>query len=245
MMLKIWKHCCLLLLSSIYISTFAQNPYQTTWKKEAAWLGGSGIGVGISTIIHTHNQPFTVAQVEDLHLSTVPRFDRFATRQYSLSARKASDVLLMTAIASPLLLVLDRQIRQDAPTAALLVGETLFLDFALTNLCKEIVRRPRPYNYNPEVPIPEKLKRDARQSFFSGHTSMSAAATFSAASIWSEYHPHSAWKPVVWTAAAALPVTIGVFRVKAGKHYWSDVLTGFIVGGACGILVPHFHRHHK
>jgi membrane-associated phospholipid phosphatase len=141
--------------------------------------------------------------------------------------------------------LLDKNIRSDAPTVALLVGESMLLDLALTDLCKEIVRRPRPFCYNPDAPLSEKLNRDARQSFFSGHTSFSAAATFSAARIWSDYHPDSGWKPVVWATAAAIPATVGFLRVKAGKHYLTDVLTGFVVGGACGLLVPHFHRQNR
>ena len=223
----------------------AQYPYKTTWKGEAAWLGGSGIGIGASALLHIHNQPFTPEQVGALQLSAVPKFERFVTRQYSLRAKKASDLLLYAASVSPALLLLDKHIRRDAPTAALLVGESMLLDLALTSLCKEIVRRPRPFCYNPDAPFPEKLKRDARQSFFSGHTSFSAAATFSAARIWSDYHPDSDWKPVVWVTAAAIPATVGFLRVKAGKHYLTDVLTGFVVGGACGLLVPHFHRQNR
>lgn len=223
----------------------AQNPYKTTWKGDASWLGGSGIGVGVSALLHLHNQPFTSEQVGALKLSAVPKFERFVTRQYSLRANKASDILLYAAAVSPALLLLDKDIRHDAPTAALLVGESMLLDLALTSLCKEIVRRPRPYCYNPDAPLSEKLKRDARQSFFSGHTSFSAAATFSAARIWSDYHPDSGWKPVVWATAAVIPATVGFLRVKAGKHYLTDVLTGFVVGGACGLLVPHFHSQNR
>jgi len=245
MILKHLKQFFTFLFCHFLLTLSAQNPYKTSWKQEAAWIGGSSAGIGVSAWLHTHNQPFTNAQIEALQLSRVPKFERFATRQFSLPARKASDVLLLSAIASPVLLLLDKDIRRDAPTAVLLVGETLMLNFALTNLCKEIARRPRPYNYNPEVPLSDKLRRDARASFFSGHVSMSAAATFSAAQIWSDYHPDSGWKPVVWATAAAIPVTVGFFRVKAGKHYLTDVLTGLAVGGACGLLVPRFHRIRK
>lgn len=245
MILQYLKLLFLFLLCQCIVTISAQNPYQSSWKQETSWLGGSGIGIGVSAFLHAHNQPFTSTQVESLRLSTVPQFERFVTRQYSLPARKASDILLFTAVATPVLLLLDRDIRKDAPTAVLLVGETLTLNFALTNLCKEIVRRPRPYCYNPGVPVSDKLKRDARASFFSGHTSMSAAATFSAARIWSDYHPDSRWKPVVWATAATIPITVGILRVKAGKHYLTDVLTGFAVGSACGLLVPHFHRKNK
>ena len=232
----------LVLLLGCWAAAIAQNPYKTTWKRELAWMGGSSIGVGSAALLHIHNQPFTAEQVAALNLSQVPRFERFVTRQYSLSARHSSDVLLFTSVASPMLLLLDKNIRQDAPTAALLVGESMWLNLALTSLCKEIVRRPRPFCYNPDAPLSEKLKRDARASFFSGHTSMSAAATFSAAQIWSDYHPDSKWKPAVWAAAVALPATVGLLRVKGGKHYLTDVATGFIVGSACGLLIPRLHR---
>lgn len=233
------------LLCCCTCTNFAQKPYKTTWKGEAAWLGGSGIGIGASALLHLHNQPFTNEQIGGLQLSAVPKFERFVTRQYSLQANKASDILLYAAAVSPALLLLDKDIRQDAPTAVLLVSESMLLDLALTSLFKEIVRRPRPYCYNPDAPLSEKLKRDARQSFFSGHTSFSAAATFSAARIWSDYHSDSGWKPVVWATAAVIPATVGFLRVKAGKHYLTDVLTGFVVGGACGLLVPHFHRQNR
>ena len=223
----------------------AQNPYKTTWKGEAAWLGGSGAGISIFAILHTHNKPFTVDQVHALNLGTVPKFDRFATRFYSQSARKASDIMVASSLILPGLLLIDKDIRRDAPTAALIVSESVLLDFAITSIVKEIVLRPRPFNFNPDVPISEKLKRKARYSYFSGHTSLSASATFSAARIWSDYHPDSGWKPVVWATAAVIPATVGFLRVKAGKHYLTDVLTGFVVGGACGLLVPHFHRQNR
>lgn len=242
MSLKGLKRIWVFLLCCCTLNASSQNPYETGWKKDLLWTAGSGVGFGVATLLHLHNQPFTQEQVAALDLSNVPRFDRFATRQYSLSAKKASDILLLSAVASPALLLLDKDIRSDAPTAVLLVGESMLLNLALTSLCKEIVQRPRPYTYNPDAPMAEKLKQDARASFFSGHTSMSAAATFSAARIWSDYHPDSSWKPVVWVTAAAIPATIGFLRVKAGKHYLTDVVTGFAVGSACGLLIPHFHR---
>jgi len=224
---------------------FAQNPYKLTWKREAAWLLPSGIGSGVSLLLYQKNQPFTMEQVERLDINSVPKFERFATRQYSQKARKASDIILYSTISTRALLLSDKEIRRNAPTTIVLAAETIVLNFALTNLAKEIIRRPRPYAYNPDVPMSEKLKRDARQSFFSGHTSFTAAGTFSTAKIWSDYNPDSRWKPVVWATAVAIPATVGYLRIKSGKHYLTDVVTGFIIGGACGILVPHFHKRKK
>lgn len=245
MNLKQFRQLAIFLLCWSPLTVFAQNPYKLSWKREAAWLLPSGIGSGVSLLLHQRNQPFTVEQVERLDINNVPKFERFATRHYSQKARKASDIILYSTISTRALLLSDKEIRRNAPTTIVLAAETIVLNFALTNLCKEIIRRPRPYAYNPDVPMSEKLKRDTRQSFFSGHTSFTAAGTFSTAKIWCDYNPDSRWKPVVWATAVAIPATVGYLRIKGGKHYLTDVVTGFIIGGACGILVPHFHKRKK
>jgi len=83
---------------------FAQNPYKLTWKREAAWLLPSGIGSGVSLLLYQKNQPFTMEQVERLDINSVPKFERFATRQYSQKARKASDIILYSTISTRALL---------------------------------------------------------------------------------------------------------------------------------------------
>jgi membrane-associated phospholipid phosphatase len=85
------------------------------------------------------------------------------------------------------------------------------------------------------------MESDARKSFFSGHSSMTACNTFFAAKIWSDMHPNSKLKPWVWTAAAAVPAYAALQRVQAGKHYPSDVIVGLAVGAAMGYLIPQIH----
>lgn len=34
----------------------------------------------------------------------------------------------------------------------------------------------------------------------------------------------------------------GYLRVRAGKHFPTDAITGFIAGGLVVVLAPHFHR---
>ena len=74
---------------------------------------------------------------------------------------------------------------------------------------------------------------------------MTAANTFFAAKVFSDYYPDSKWKPVVWTAAATIPAITGYLRVKGGRHFTTDVITGYAVGAAVGYLVPHFHKKKK
>ena len=59
-----------------------------------------------------------------------------------------------------------------------------------------------------------------------------------------DYHP-TAKKGVkigIWTFAASVPAVTGYLRVRAGKHFPTDVITGFVAGGLVGVLLPHFHR---
>jgi membrane-associated phospholipid phosphatase len=177
-----------------------------------------------------------------LHTTDVPVFDRFVTRQYSGAARTASDWMLYTSPIIPLLLLADPAIRPHGTQSMFLVGEALLVNTALNRLVKEIAHRARPFTYNPDVPLDPKLTKDARLSFYSGHTSAAASLAFSTATIWSDYHPHSGWKPVVWTGAALFPAVVGLMRVKGGKHFLSDVAVGYGVGAVIGWLVPHLHK---
>ena len=87
-----------------------------------------------------------------------------------------------------------------------------------------------------------KLEDDNQRSFFSGHTSMSAAAWFMMASIYQDYHPQSKLAPYIWAAAYLVPAATGYFRYDAGKHFPSDILTGYFVGRMVGIMVPRWHK---
>jgi membrane-associated phospholipid phosphatase len=111
----------------------------------------------------------------------------------------------------------------------------------LTDLVKNSLRRNRPFVYNAQAPLIDRMESDARKSFFSGHASMTACNTFFAAKIWSDMHPNSKLKPWVWTAAAAVPAYAALQRVQAGKHYPSDVIVGLAVGAAMGYLIPQIH----
>ena len=111
-----------------------------------------------------------------------------------------------------------------------------------TDLLKSSIKRTRPYAYNPNFPKEEKYKKNAQKSFISGHASLTAANTFFFAKVFSDYYPNSKWKPLVWTIAVTIPAWTGVERVLAGKHFPSDVISGYIFGAACGYFIPHMHK---
>ena len=136
----------------------------------------------------------------------------------------------------------DKKARREALVISVLYLETFSLNGGLTQLTKNLAKRSRPYAYNPGVPLELKLGSDARKSFFSGHTSSTAASCFFAATVWSDLYPDCDWNPVVWSLAASIPAVTGYLRVHAGRHFFTDVATGYAVGAAIGWWVPALHE---
>ncbi len=218
------------------------SPYELKWAKETPLVLGGLIGGSVSVVLKKRKVPLTEAQLNQLDINGIPRFDRWPTRNWDTNAQKASDVMMFTAMAAPLVLLLDKNIRNDFGTVGTIAFETYLINGMLTNLTKELVRRKRPYLYNSNAPLHKKQEADATSSFFSGHTSVSASATFMLAKIYSDYHPNSKYKPLVWTTAALIPAITAFLRIKGGKHFPSDVIVGYIAGASVGVLIPVLHH---
>ena len=227
----------------VLIGPMAQaQTYSLHWRTETA-LTGIGLGTGISALlIGRQIKPLSAAQIAVLDRRQVPVLDQKATYWGSEKARRASDLLFYGATAMPLLLLADRNIRGESAKVSVLYFETLLLSGGFTQLTKNLVHRSRPYTYNPDFPLGLKQGKDARRSFFSGHTSSTAASCFFAAKVWSDFHPHSKLKPLVWVTAATFPALTGFFRIRAGRHFLTDVAVGYAVGATIGYLVPYLHR---
>ena len=58
----------------------------------------------------------------------------------------------------------------------------------------------------------------------------------------SDYTNRSGVQAVAWTGAILLPAATGFFRYQAGNHFPTDVVVGYVVGAAVGIIVPHIHK---
>ena len=200
-------------------------------------LGTGGTGL----IKHFKNKPLTIDEVSALQPTDVNKFDRSAIYQHSKAASIASDVFQYSMMVSPALLFIDKDVRKDWKTVMPVWIETFALTSALTMFTKELAHRKRPYVYS-DYGNGNKYGSNATASFWSGHTAITAASTFFIAMVYADYHPHSRWKPLMWTGAAIIPALTGITRYKAGKHYWTDVITGYAVGALVGTLTPFLHR---
>lgn len=232
----------LFVLLIISLSVNAQSPYQLSYKVDAPVLG---VGVGTlltGFIMDRKSQPFTLNDLQGIDRMDVGLFDRSATYNWNTKAAHGSDALMYFSVATPLLFLAGERSRKDFGKVALISTEVFLLNTGLTFLTKELVKRKRPLLYNPNVPDSEKLKSGTAQSFFSGHTSTVSSMAFSFAMMHTHYYPDSRLKPLVWFAAAVLPMIQGILRVRAGKHFWTDVIVGYGVGASVGVLVPILHK---
>ncbi len=187
--------------------------------------------------------------VQLLNANNVWKFDRIATKQnasFREDAQRISDAVLNLSALLPGVLALDARIRKDWFDILLLYGETHAVNSGVYVSVASLSNRARPFTYHPEVPLAEKIANETRNSFFSGHVSSAASASFFMAKVYSDYHPELGNKKY-WLFAAALvpPTVVGYFRVKAMKHFPSDVIVGGVIGASVGILVPHLHKTNK
>jgi membrane-associated phospholipid phosphatase len=191
--------------------------------------------------------PLDSVYIVGLDANDINRFDRSATWQdpeFAPAARTVSDVFMGISHALPFLLFIDKEIRKDWADVLLLMLQSQAITGNLYSWAGAVhFNRIRPMVYIPEVPWDERTEARNKNSFYSGHTSMSTSACFFAAKVYSDYHPELGNKKYLLYSLALIPsVTTGFFRYKGLKHFPTDVITGIVIGASAGILVPHLHK---
>jgi len=68
-----------------------------------------------------------------------------------------------------------------------------------------------------------------------------ASAAALSYTFWRRHPDDALGRGLVLGLSLAAASATGYLRVRAGKHYWSDVVVGALVGGAVGLLVPLLH----
>lgn len=224
-------------------------PYNTSLKHEWPYLAvGTGLAVG-GFLFKTYDNvvPYTQEQLNALNRNDINSFDRGATYNNSQTANTASNLLVLGTAVLPAVFLTGHHTGSDIGSIALITYEVVAINYGITNTVKSFVNRPRPYVYNPDLSYAERTDADSRYSFFSGHTSVTASFSFLFAKVLTDYHPNmdKGLKIGIWSFASLLPATTGYFRVQAGKHYPTDVITGYLVGASIGWLVPQLHKKGK
>lgn len=212
------------------------NPYRLVAGQESLYFLS-----GISLLYlgdEKDNRP-TAQEIGELDKSDVPYYDRPYAGASNQTAEIESDILLLAGVTVPGgLLCLDNT---NIKTLSVMYLEVLVLTYGGVVYAKGLNTRFRPYAYSDESSA-ETRDRDVKQSFFSGHAALITAASVFSATVYSDHFPHSNHCSAVWASAIGISVYGSWARVRAGKHFPSDVLAGLVWGGLVGYAVPALHR---
>jgi membrane-associated phospholipid phosphatase len=234
------------LLFAIFLFTpgsfFAQSPYQCSWQKDSYIVGTGAATAAVGLYFYKSASVPAISEINQLSSGTINWFDRSATNHYSETAAATSDVLFGVAAAAPFVLFADQTMRNDWRTITLMYMETWSFIGGTSMLSKGLIARFRPYVYNPNVSLDKKLTSDAKMSFFSNHTTAAFASAVFLSTIYSDYNPHSEWKPYIWGGSLLMASVVGYMRYAAGEHFPTDILVGAVAGSAIGYAIPWMHR---
>lgn len=149
-------------------------------------------------------------------------------------ASTLSDVMLYGVVPTSAFL-LPLATNHDYSRAALTIAEAAVMTGVVTQIAKFSFARARPYAYYGN----DYSNPDSKMSFFSGHTSFSFALSLSSAILLTESYPKYA--APIYSVAVLFGTLTAYLRIAADKHYFTDVLTGAIVGSVIAYGVVHLN----
>jgi membrane-associated phospholipid phosphatase len=232
--------------SAFDLSTTDDFPYELSAATELA-LAPAGITLlSLGAMLEKGAHPPTEKEVMTLDENDIPVFDRSAVHHFSKAANTASDVGLIAMESASALLALHqifhmRKRWKNLLTLGAMYGEAIMLTGGATQVTKILTARPRPFVYSDDVPMASKTNGPYK-SFFSGHTSSVFCSALFIGTVFSDLHPRSPWRFVVWGTSLSVATLTGTMRYFAGKHFPSDILVGAAVGSLFGYIVPYLHR---
>ena len=225
------------------------HPYHINY-----WVTGSLIGVGLITNYLGVTRVLGKEEVSLLELQALNRgiingIDSWALRQDVSnfgSFANYSDYTVAVSVALPILLMFDKRISRDWSDVLLMYMETMSITpniYEWSPLGPTFQNRIRPAAYYDQLTYDQRKTGNNRNSFYSGHVATVAASTFFMVKVYSDYNPKIGDnKYLLYGAATIPPLILGYCRVKALKHFPSDVMVGIGVGALCGIIIPELHR---
>jgi membrane-associated phospholipid phosphatase len=237
-----WRAACVLLASGL-----AQGPARaeslSERRSDSYYLAHGGItlaGFAATGVMFGLGKPSAPGLV------LFPRFapDRSVEHKFSASAADLSDRLLVLGIATPIAAQLSDGFDQRFANAGVVYLEAQAFNALLTAAAKLGVRRPRPYTHS-DAPAAVALTRaqgsDAYVSFFSGHASTTYTSAMAGSILYSLRTGELRARHAMWGLEFASAALTAQLRVRAGRHYRTDVWVGSLVGAGVGLLVPAVH----
>ena len=245
------RYIIVAVLCFMFSSTSAQHmPYSFNKNVDIGVTSTIAAGAIAYYILNSRVEPLQYSDVEGLSSADLLSMNESAVAPYSSSNAKRSRRIALTGTITGLGLQGITVLAASKHTGSFwehagIIGTMLLqvngAAYYGAGIAKTTVLNPRPYVYDNSNAL-KSLEKEARYSFFSRHTSVTAANTFFTAHVISNYYAPSAFTYSVWGAAAVLPAAVGFFRVQSGEHFPTDVIAGYAWGAACGLLIPYLHK---
>ena len=160
------------------------------------------------------------------------------------AAGRVSDVTLVLSIVAPYVLTVSDGFDEAAGQRALIYTQALGATVLPTALIKYLVDRPRPYTYSTHPRARALVVEDgddSHKSFYSGHAATAFAAAVASSTLFATQNENREARAAAWGIQLALATATANLRVRAGKHFYSDVLVGALVGSGIGFGVVALH----
>ena len=170
--------------------------------------------------------------------------DEVVHDNFSRRAAHLSDGLLAAAIAAPIAYLTGPTIEDADGDRLLIYGQAMAINATLAQAAKHLVQRPRPYLYATSKAGQAYARAqgaDAHRSFYSGHAALSFGAAVTGAYLLGASSADGAARATAWGVGLGVATATANLRVRAGKHFYSDVVIGSLVGIAVGYAVPALH----
>jgi membrane-associated phospholipid phosphatase len=221
-------------------------PYNISFKKDGLVVA-SAIGVGaLGYVLISNKRDPTLEEVNNKNPDNLPFFDRWSAGYYSKKADRHSYTIFYASYLYPVLgMFLNKNIHDKIKQVALLFVETISISSAMYTMSDGLIYRSRPYVYGDIAPLDLRTIKRSERSFYSGHISTVAAASFFMARVHKDFKGKAKLQPWLWGIAAALPAVMAYERIKAGYHFLSDCVFSYGIGAATGLLVPAMHKSKK
>ena len=171
--------------------------------------------------------------------------DDLVQLNFSQSAAMMSDRFLGISVLAPVLVQMSQGFDTSMGNATLIYAEASSISLFVTATTKLIARRPRPYTHSPDPRIQEFADSegaDAYVSFFSGHSSAAFTGATAGSILYAARTDELVARHTLWGVEFLMAGMTAQLRVRAGRHYRTDIWTGSAFGIGVGALVPFLHH---
>ncbi|HNS96270.1 MAG TPA: phosphatase PAP2 family protein [Polyangiaceae bacterium] len=209
------------------------SPWRVHYGREAAL---TGVFVAGSLAFSTLEVDTTTRWKHEL----IP-WDESVRGRHSAGASARSDMLAALTVAAPVMAVVGDGMNESAAHRGMIYAESLSVTLLLQSAAKYLVQRPRPYVYSSELRGRDSDDKDSHLSFFSGHSAMVFTAAVAGSFLFGVQSHDEVSRATLWGAELTMASATANLRVRAGKHYFSDVIVGSVVGAAVGASLPRLY----